>query len=63
MQEEGEGHKFYPQNPISFDFQYFISDVLCKEFQLLFAQHLPPLSLLSLEVKQLHLRGSKFPKK
>lgn len=48
MQEEGEGYEFHPQNPTSFDFQYFISDVLCEEFQLLFAQRLPPLSLLGL---------------
>lgn len=63
LQEEDVGHKFHPQNPTCFDFQCFISNVLCKEFQLLFAQRLPPLSLLGLGVKQQHLRSSKFPKK
>lgn len=52
-----------PPNPTSFDFQCFISTVLCEEFQLLFAQPPPPLSLLGLGVKQQHLRGSKVPKK
>lgn len=63
VQEEGGGHKFHPPNPTSFDFQCFISMVLCEEFQLLFAQPPPPLSLLGLGVKQQHLRGSEVPKK
>lgn len=63
VQEEGGGHNFHPQNPTSFDFQCFISNGFCEEFQLLFAQHLSPLFLLGLAVKQQHLRGSKFHKK